>query len=193
MRVWGNREKKPKMEKTADGSNTGKIIMETVEALQKNDTEILENVKKLQEEMAAMDTRNKRFLMAANAVMSGKTEELGQEIINMKKWIISLLDEIDGLVAAVNQNGTEDLKKSLHPFSNKIKEVSSRLGLEEIPVAENMPFDANVMEGIKVVCKEGYNDDAVVGLHLRGYRDKNSGIILRCAKVSVNKTRNGGL
>ena len=59
--------------------------------------------------------------------------------------------------------------------------------MEVINVAENMKFDSKIMECKEAVNLEDYEDDAVVSVLQRGYRDIRSGNILRYAKVSVNK------
>ena len=50
-----------------------------------------------------------------------------------------------------------------------------------------MKFDSKIMECKEAVHLEDYEDDAVVSVLQRGYRDIRSGNILRYAKVSVNK------
>ena len=151
-----------------------------------NDVMILEKIELLQQKIDGMDKNNKKFLMAAT-MNDGRAEQLEQEIVDMKLGIIGLLDQIDVLMTAVLSSEVGDLKKGLNSYYGKVVEIASGLGLEVINVTENMKFDSKVMESAEAVHLEEYEDDVVVALLQRGYRDMNNGNILRCAKVSVNK------
>lgn len=151
-----------------------------------NDELILEKIELLQQKIDGIDKNNKKFLMAAN-MNDGRAEQLEQGIVDMKLKIIGLLDQIDILLTAVLSSDANDLKKGLNSYYNKVVEIASGLGLEVINVAENMKFDSKIMECKEAVHLEDYEDDAVVSVLQRGYRDIRSGNILRYAKVSVNK------
>lgn len=151
-----------------------------------NDVMILEKIELLQQKIDGMDKNNKKFLMAAT-MNDGRAEQLEQEIVEMKLGIIGLLDQIDILMSAVLSGEAGDLKKGLNSYYNKVIEIASALGLEVINVAENMKFDSKEMECKTTVHLEEYEDDTVVALLQRGYRDMNNGNVLRYAKVSVNK------
>lgn len=151
-----------------------------------NDELILEKIELLQQKIDGMDKNNKKFLMAAT-MNDGRAEQLEQEIVDMKLGIIGLLDQIDILMTAVLSSEAGDLKKGLNSYYGKVFEIASGLGLEVINVAENMKFDSKEMECENTVHLDEYEDDTVVALLQRGYRDMSSGNILRYAKVSVNK------
>lgn len=151
-----------------------------------NDVLILEKIELLQQKIDGMDKNNKKFLMAAT-INDGRTEQLKNDIVDMKLGIIGLLDQIDVLMTAVLSSEADDLKKGLNSYYGKVVEIASGLGLEVINVTENIKFDSNEMECAEAVHLEEYEDDTVVALLQRGYRDVSSGNILRYAKVSVNK------
>lgn len=151
-----------------------------------NDVIILEKIGLLQQKIDGMDKNNKKFLMAAT-MNDGRTEQLEQEIVNMKLGIIELLDQIDILLTTVLSSEADNLKKGLKSYYGKVVKMASELGLKVINVTENMKFDSKEMECVKVVHLEEYEDDIVVELLQRGYIDMSSGNILRYAKVSVNK------
>lgn len=151
-----------------------------------NDVIILEKIGLLQQKIDGMDKNNKKFLMAAT-MNDGRTEQLEQEIVNMKLGIIGLLDQIDILLTTVLSSEADNLKKGLKSYYGKVVKMASELGLKVINVTENMKFDSKEMECVKVVHLEEYEDDIVVELLQRGYIDMSSGNILRYAKVSVNK------
>lgn len=154
--------------------------------LLENDMEILKGLELLHQKVDSMDKNNKKFLMAAT-MNDGRQEQLEQNIVEMKLGVIGLLDQIDVLLSAVVSSEAEALKKGLDSYYAKITEIASGLGLEEIPVINDMKFDSREQECAEVVHSEEYGDDIVVALLQRGYRDKDSGKILRCAKVTVNK------
>ena len=135
-----------------------------------NDEMILEKIELLQQKIDGMDKNNKKFLMAAT-MNDGRAEKLEQEIVDMKLGIIGLLDQIDILMTAVLSSEAGDLKKGLNSYYGKVVEIASGLGLEAISVAENMKFDSKVMESADAVQLEEYEDDVVVALLQRGYRD----------------------
>lgn len=147
---------------------------------------ILEKIELLSEKMDNIDKSNKKFLMAAT-INDGKSEQLEEEIVKMKIGIIELLDQIDLLVSVVCTSEAEDLKKGLHSYHRKIMDIVSGLGIEEIAIVGNMKFNPKEHECMEEVHSEEYGDDCITTLHKRGYRDKNNGKILRCAKVSVNR------
>ena len=147
---------------------------------------ILEKIELLSEKMDNIDKSNKKFLMAAT-INDGKSEQLEEEIVKMKIGIIELLDQIDLLVSAVCSSGAEDLKKGLNSYHRKAMDIALGLGIEEITVAGNMRFNPKEHECVEEVYLEGYEDNCITTLHKRGYRDRNNGKILRCAKVSVNR------
>ena len=178
MRVFG----KNKVETEETEIREAKKI--TPLQLFQNDELILEKIELLQQKIDGID--NKKFLMAAN-MNDGRAEQLEQGIVDMKLKIIGLLDQIDILLTAVLSSDANDLKKGLNSYYNKVVEIASGLGLEVINVAENMKFDSKIMECKEAVHLEDYEDDAVVSVLQRGYRDIRSGNILRYAKVSVNK------
>lgn len=151
-----------------------------------NDVMILEKIGLLQQKIDVMDKNNRKFLMAAT-MNDGKAEQLGQEIVDMKLGIIRLLDQIDILLTAVLSSEADDLKKGLNSYYGKVAEIASGLNVEEIHIVENMKFNSKEMECAEVVHLEEYEDDTVVALLQRGYRDMSRGNILRYAKVSVNK------
>lgn len=151
-----------------------------------NDVLILEKIELLQQKIDGMDKNNKKFLMAAT-MNDGRAEQLEREIVDMKLGIIGLLDQIDILLTAILSSEADDLKKGLDSYYSKVVEIASGLGLEVINVAENMKFDSKEMECAEAVHLEEYEDDTVVALLQRGYRDISTGNILRYAKVSVNK------
>ena len=158
----------------------------TASQLQDNDMAILEQIESLHQKIDGMDRNNKKFLMAAT-MNDGRSEKLEQDIINMKMGVIELLDQIDVLLSAVFSSEAENLKKGLHAYYNKIAEIASGLGLEEIKAAEGMKFNPEEMECTEAVHLDGRGDDTVVAFTQRGYRDKNNGKLLRCAKVTVNR------
>ena len=151
-----------------------------------NDVLILEKIELLQQKIDGMDKNNKKFLIAAT-MNDGRAEQLENEIVDMKLGIIGLLDQIDNLMSAVCSSEADDLKKHLNSYYGKVVEIASGLGLEVINVTENMKFDSKEMESVEAVHLEDYEDDTVVAVFKRGYRDMSTGNILRYAKVSVNK------
>lgn len=151
-----------------------------------NDKVILEKIELLQNKIENMDKNNKKFLLTAT-MNDGRTEQLEQEILDMKMGIIGLLDQIDILLTAVFSSEADDLKSGLNSYYGKVVEITSSLGLEVMNVKENMKFDSRKMECENTVHLEEYEDDTVVDLIKRGYRDMSNGNILRYAKVSVNK------
>lgn len=151
-----------------------------------NDVLILEKIELLQQKIDGMDKNNKKFLMAAT-MNDGRAEQLKNEIVDMKLGIIGLLDQIDILLTAVLSSEADDLKKGLNSYYSKVVEIASGLGIEVINIVENMKFDSKEMECAEAVHLEEYEDDTVVALLQRGYRDTSTGNILRYAKVSVNK------
>lgn len=158
----------------------------TASQLQDNDMTILEQIESLHQKIDSMDKNNKKFLMAAT-MNDGLSEKLERDIVSMKMGVIELLDQIDALLAAVFSSEAENLKKALPAYCNKIMEIASGLGLEEIKVAEGMEFNPKEMECTEEVHLDGRGDDTVVAFLQRGYRDKNNGKLLRCAKVTVNR------
>ncbi len=158
----------------------------TPSQLFQNDMMILEKIELLQQKIDSMDKNNKKFLMTAT-MNDGRAEQLEQEMVDMKLGIIGLLDQIDVLMTAVLSSEADDLKKGLNSYYGKVVEIASGLGLQVINVTENMKFDSKEMESAEAVHLEDYEDDTVVALLQRGYRDASSGNILRYAKVSVNK------
>ncbi len=181
MRLLNKKEEKNEKEAESCAGRKARVA----ELLQK-DVEILESIKILQQKIENMDKNNKKFLMAAT-MSDGRMEQREQEIANMKMNTIRLLDQIDVLLSAVSSSEAEGLKRGLDSYYSKITEIISEMGLEEITVENNMKFDSKEQECVEAVHLEGYEDDTVVRLLQRGYRDKNSGKIVRCAKVSVNK------
>ncbi len=154
--------------------------------LLENDRLILEMLETLTQKLDGMDKNNKKFLMAAT-MNDGRTEQLEHDIVDMKMGIIGLLDQIDVLLTAILSSESEDLKKGLNSYYRKVQEIACGLGLEVINVTENMKFNSKEMESAEEVQLEDYEDDTVVALLQRGYRDISSGNVLRYAKVSVNK------
>lgn len=163
-------------------------VVKKITALQlfQNDVVILEKIELLQQKIEGIDKNNKKFLMAAT-MNDGRVEQLEQEIVDMKLGIINLLDQIDVLISAMLASEAHDLKKGLSSYYNKVIEITSGLGLDVINATENMKFDSKEMECTEVVHLEEHEDDTVVVLLQRGYKDMSSGKILRYAKVSVNK------
>ena len=158
----------------------------TVSQLFQNDMLLLEKMELLQQKMDVMDKNNKKFLMAAT-LNDGRAEQLEQEIVNMRLGVISLIDQIDILLSAVFASEAEELKKGVESSYTKIVEIASELGVEEINATENTKFDLKEMECEKAVYMEEYDDNTVVELIKKGYKDISTGKILRYAKVIVNK------
>lgn len=171
-----------------DDEKTEKKSSKKITKLQffQNDKVILEKIELLQNKIENMDKNNKKFLLTAT-MNDGRTEQLEQEILDMKMGIIGLLDQIDILLTAVFSSEADDLKSGLNSYYGKVVEITSSLGLEVMNVKENMKFDSRKMECENTVHLEEYEDDTVVDLIKRGYRDMSNGNILRYAKVSVNK------
>lgn len=169
-------------EKTMTTSEEGR--KEEVERLLENDLAILEKIDLIYQRIDGMEKSNKKFLMITTG---NRIEQLEKQLVDMKRGIIELLDQIDFLMSAVAVSGTEDLQKGMMPYYGKVFEIAAKLGIEEIPFEEKSQFNAKEQECVDKVCVEGYEDDCVVELVRRGYRDKVNGQILRYMKVIVNK------
>lgn len=159
------------------------------------DTAILEGLQILCDKMCDMDIKisnidksNKKFLMSA-AIQ--KTELLEKQIADQKMNVIYLLDQIDVLVKAIQASKAEDLKQGLVSYRHRVLEIVSSLGLEEIEVKRGMEFNSKEHDCKDVVHLKGYEDDVIVDLLKRGYRDRVTGGILRYAQVTVNKVEEG--
>ena len=155
-----------------------------VTQLLENDMAILEKIDLIYQRIDGMEKSNKKFFMVTTG---NRIEQLENQIVNMKRGMIELLDQIDFLMSAVAVSGAEDLQKGMMPYYGKVFEIASKLGVEEIPFKENTLFNAKEQECVEQVFMDGYEDDYVVELVRRGYRDKESGQILRYMKVTVNK------
>lgn len=146
--------------------------------------QLSQKIESMDEKIGSIDRNNKKFLMAAGMK---KTELLENELLSQKKKIIQLLDQIDTLSIAIQTSKADDLKHGLTSFYHKVAELISDLGLEEIEARKNIPFNSKEHECVEVVHKKEYGDNVIVELRRRGYRDKNSKMVLRYAQVAVNK------
>lgn len=158
----------------------------SVAELLKNDEAILEGISVLIQKMDSMDKNNKKFLMAAT-ISDERTEHLEETIHHMKMGVIALLDQIDFMMSAVCSGKENELVQGFTVFQHKIAEIITDMGLEEIPVTEKMKFNSKEQECSHTEHREDYEDEVIVALLHRGYRDKKNGKILRFAAVSVNK------
>lgn len=158
--------------------------------LLENDAAILESIQALYQKVDSMDKGNKKFLMAAT-LNGGKTEGLEKELYHMKMNMVALLDQIDLLVSAICSNNVEEMKQNLGVFRSKIVQLAVSSGLEEIEAECGSQFQAQEQECIESVSRMEQEDNTIVDLFQRGYRDKTNGKVLRCAKVSVNKRQEG--
>lgn len=148
--------------------------------------EILAGINDLKIKMDTMDNNNKKYFNTAK-IKEEKTEKLENEISEMKIGIISLLDQIDVLLSAVYDSETKNIKNGLKSYYRKVVEIRNGLGIEEIPVSVGKKFNPKTQECKETADAAEYEEDTVVKMIQRGYIDKKSGNILRCAKVMVNK------
>ena len=157
------------------------------------DVAILEGLQTLCDKVCEMDNKlntidrnNKKFLMSA-AVQ--KTELLEKQIADQKMNSIYLLDQIDVLVKAIQASKAEDLKQGLVSYRHRVLEIVASLGLEEIEVKRGMEFNSKEHDCKDVVHVKGYENDIIIDLLKRGYKDRTTGAILRYAHVTVNKVK----
>lgn len=169
-----------------DGAGETSRAAVFLQNLGKNDEEILLRLEVLQQKLDSMDKANKKFLMAAT-MNDGRSEALEKENLTLKKGIISLLDQFDVLIQAIYSSDADSLKGGLASSYDEITRIIAGLGLEEIPVESGAAFNSNEQECVETVHLEGKEDDTVADYLQRGYRDINTGNILRYAKVTVNK------
>lgn len=154
--------------------------------LHENDLLILEKMNLLQQTIEGMNKDNKKALMMGT-LNDEKIKHLENKILDMKLGVIDLLDLIDVLMTAVNSCEVEYLKQGLGSYNNKILEIAGNLDIEMLNVVPNVKFNPKEMDCKKKVCMEEYDDDVVVEIARKGYRDIGSGNILRYAVVCVNK------
>lgn len=154
--------------------------------LNQNDMMILEKMELLQNTIEGMDKNNKKFLMIST-MNDDRVEHLEKKMIDMKLEIIDLLDQIDNLMTAIDLSDADDLKNGLNMFYNNVMEKVTNLGIEVLNVMPNMKFDPRKMDCKDVVWLEEYEDEVVVKVYSKGYKDIYSGNVLRYASVSENK------
>lgn len=164
-------------------NNADKI---TTLQLNENDLLILEKINLLQQSFDGMKKDNKKALMMG-AMNDEKIKKYENKIVDMKLGIIRLLDQIDDLISAVATCEVEYLKQGLVSYNNKVTEIANSLEIEVLDVAQNMKFNPRIMDAKEKVSMEEFDDDVVVDIYKRGYRDSSNGNILRYAIVSVNK------
>lgn len=172
--------------------STDEVIHETIDKvdviqqLLANDEDILQVISELLQKVDLMDKSNKKFLMAAT-MNDGKTEQLQNQVYQLKMGMIEMIDQIDYMMAAQN----ESINKGLEAFYKKISEIRLSLGIEEIEVICRQTYNPNEQECVEVVSQEDMEDGVIVGLIQKGYRDLSTKRTLRYAKVTVNQLTKG--
>ena len=151
-----------------------------------NDLIIIEQIQQLHDKIDGMAKNNKKFLMAST-MNDGRVEKLEKEISELKLNVINLLDHIEILQSAIQKSDLETLKSGMGVYNKKIVEITSTIGLQPIVINEKTKFDALEMECTKFVTDEKHGDQEVVSIEKSGYKDVNTGRVLRYAKVIVNK------
>lgn len=177
-------KKKKKDEKEVIVNETEKQI--TGMQLIENDLIIIEQIQQLHDKIDGMDKNNKKFLMAST-MNDGRVEKLEKNISEIKLSVINLLDHIEILKSAVEKSDLETLKSGMGVYNNKLNEIILAIGLQPIIIDEKTKFDAREMECTKIVANENYEEQEVVSIEKNGYKDVNTGRVLRYAKVIVNK------
>lgn len=171
--------------KQMENVNVAEMEKKDIEALYQQNKEILEAIGELKNSVNTIDKNNKKFLMTASMQ---RTELLENEIFEMKMGIIGLLDQIDIIVSVVDSSLVEDIKSGLPAFKSKVSQLAKSMNIEEIPVVIGGEFNPDVQECNEMISSPHYGDNIVVKICQRGYIDKSTNRVLRCANVMVNKS-----
>lgn len=147
--------------------------------------EVLNVVNGLKEQLEKMDRTNKKFLMAATMVDS-KSELLEKKNKELVYGVISLLDQIDSIISVIHESHNENTNGGLKALYKKTTDIINSLGIEEIDSMIGKLHNPKLQECVESVYDEKLPIGTVLQLYQRGYIEKETRNVIRCAKVSVN-------
>ena len=140
---------------------------------------ILQKMEELRQKVDSMDRSNKKFLMTA---MQGdeRKSALEKENIDLKRGMVSFMDELDALLPVMETEGNSSLKQGFAMLRSKYLDFLAKSGIEEIPVEPGDEFDPEIHSCLE---KGEAEEGKVSALIHRGFKDSASGCIIRCADV----------
>ena len=168
-------------EETKPNNESLEKVIETVQPPEDGVMRILEAITSLEAKVDSIDKSNKKFLMGASVKKIEALESINKMLNNS---LMDLTDQIFMIVMLVNSGKDRELKDGLTSYWQNAVKTLKKIGIA--PIASQGLFNAEEAECIDTVHKPGIPDDTIVELHQLGYKD-DSGMILRCAKVTVNK------
>lgn len=155
-------------------------LKEEIENLKKTNQELLEKVRYTQAEMV-------NFRRRKEEEYQNKSKYANQDLITE---IIPIVDNFERAIKYDDNDLTDELSKFLDGFKmmySQLTNVLRNFGVSEISrVGEE--FDSNLEEALLTDCIEGYKDDEVLEVLLKGYKLKDR--VIRPATVKVNKIQN---
>lgn len=191
-------EKDITVENTTDQE---KVVDNTVEEV-KNDQKIVEEQdaqnNELTEKLTKLEEENKNLVEKVKLVQAEiinyrrRKDEETESLLKFanKDLIQELIPVIDNFERAIKLDDndlTDELSKFLSGFKMmyaSLTDILKKFGVEEINrVGEE--FNPNEEEALMTCSEEGYKDDAVVEVLLKGYKLK--GRVIRPASVKINK------
>ena len=152
--------------------------------LLQNDLEILEQLNLVISKVDAMDKSNKKFLMTASMK---KIEELENRIESMKNEVVKILDNIDLITDTLADDASDNVKKGIEMILKGINKSVTEFEIEEIVVNVGDVFNTDMHKCVDKKYDANLDEDIIVRLVKRGYRDSLTGITIRPAEVVINK------
>lgn len=173
----------PQEEKTEKTGKTDKS--EKAEKKSKKTDKTAEELKKLQDDYAALNDRYMRTLAEYDNYRKRTQKDLDSRVSNTKVDVLSkILPVVDNFErAAVNSEADFDsYKKGIEMIMNQFLEILKGIGIEEFGAVGDT-FDPNIHNGVMHIEDENLDENIIADVFMKGYKlgDK----IIRPATVKV--------